>query len=422
MKIIKASEIRDEFFEYSEIGDMEIVKKILEDVRISGDKAVKEYTKKFDNVDLSSFKVEKDEIESAYNQLTEETLTAIKDSAENIRKFADRQMSQFNEFEMEVSLGVFAGQKVVPVERACVYAPGGNFPLPSSVLMGVIPAKSAGVEEVIVCSPPTFGGTLHPAVIVAADIAGADEIYKIGGVQAIGAAAYGTDSIAPVSVIVGPGNKYVTAAKKAVFGAVGIDLIAGPSEVLIFADDSANSEFIAADLLAQAEHDKDAISILVTTSETVAEKVSIEVEKQLENLDTKETAKVSIENNGVIIIVEDIEQAVDIINRKAPEHLEIQIEDPDTVISKLKNYGGLFIGENSVEALGDYCAGPNHTLPTSGAARYTAGLSVKDFIKLQTTLRVEKEGLKSIGKTAITMAEAEGLSGHAESIRKRVNY
>ena len=420
MKIVKASQLKDQFFQYSEIGEMENVKKILKDVQSSGDKAVKLYTKEFDGVDLSSFKVEKDEIEQAYNQLSEETITAIKVSAENIRKFAKRQMFQFDEFEMEVSPGVFAGQKVIPVERACVYAPGGNFPLPSSVLMGVIPAKSAGVDEVIVCSPPTFGGTLHPAVIVAADIAGADEILKIGGVQAIGAAAYGTETIKPVSVIVGPGNKYVTAAKKAVFGAVGIDLIAGPSEVLILADDNANAEFIAADLLAQAEHDKDAISILVTESESLAEKVSLEVEKQLKVLNTKETAKVSIENNGVIVLVENMEQAVEIINRKAPEHLEIQIQDPDSVISKLKNYGGLFIGENSVEALGDYCAGPNHTLPTSGAAKYTAGLSVKDFIKLQTTLRVEKEGLRSIGKTAVTMAEAEGLSAHAESIRKRM--
>ena len=417
MKIIKAEEIENFFFEYQEIEDIGKVKDILNEVKLHGDKAVRKYTNIFDKVELAEFKISKEEIKKAYDVLSKEVIDAIYFAKENLEKFALKQRKQFVDFEMETFEGVYCGQKVVPLESVCVYAPGGNFPLPSSVLMGGIPAKVAGVEKIILCSPPTYEKSLHPAILLAADVAQIDEIYKIGGVQAIGAAAYGTESIPKVDLIVGPGNKYVTYAKKMVYGTVGIDFIAGPSEVLIIADDKANPVFIASDLLAQAEHDVNAESILICLSEIFAKKVKEEVENQLKILPTKGIAKESLLKNGKIIIAQNLEDACKIANKKAPEHLEIQIENPDLIINKLKNYGSLFIGELSVEAFGDYAAGINHILPTSMAAKYTSGLSVRNFLKTQTTLRVEK--LDAVKKFSEIFAKSEGLLAHYNSINIR---
>ncbi len=421
MRIIKSSDLSNDFYKFAEIEELDTVSSILQDIEKNGDIAVKAYCRQFDDVELTSFEVKQVEIEEAYQNVDNKIIDAIKSSVKNIKSFALKQLEQFNDFEFEINPGVFTGQRVVPVNNVCVYAPGGNFPLPSSVLMGVVPAKVAGVSEIVVCSPPVYEGKPHPAVIVAADIAGADKIYKIGGVQAIGATAYGTESINSVDLIVGPGNKYVSAAKKIVYGKVGIDMVAGPSEVLIIADKKANAGFLASDLLAQAEHDRDAIATLVTTSAKLAESVKVEINDQLEYLKTKEIAREALNRNGFIVVVDSMNEAIEISNRKAPEHLELQIKNPEEILPALTNYGGLFIGENAVEALGDYCAGPNHTLPTSYAARYTSGLSVKNFVKLQTTLRIKKEGINSIGNTAITMAEAEGLDAHAKSIEKRLS-
>ncbi|MBD3291031.1 histidinol dehydrogenase [candidate division KSB1 bacterium] len=396
------------------------VRTIIDAVMREGDSAVRKFTRQFDGADLDEFSVSREEVKRAHNSLEKKMVTALELAAENIRNFAEKQKEQFLDFEYEIKPGVFTGQKVIPIQRVAVYAPGGNFPLPSTVLMGAIPAQVAGSQEIVLASPPTFNNSIHPAILVAADICGISEIYKIGGVQAIAALAYGTETIKQVDKIVGPGNKYVTAAKKLVFGAVGIDFIAGPTEVFIIADDSANSEHIAADLLSQAEHDTNAVPILITDSEQLAQQVIDETEKQLTALKTADIARESIAKNGTIILVGKLQQAIEIANRKAPEHLELQVRQPEDYADKLLNYGSLFIGENAVEALGDYSSGLNHTLPTNTTARYTGGLSVKDFLKFQTTLRVEKGGLIEIGPAAREIGILEGLIGHAASIERRL--
>jgi len=393
---------------------MRIVKKIISDVEKGGDKSVAKYTLLFDKIKIKRFRVSAKEIASAYDLIDKGALEALKKAARNIKEFAIKQLKQFRNFEYTKEC-ITIGQRIVPIDRAGCYVPGGNYPLPSSALMSVIPAKVAGVKEVIVCSPK-----IKPATIVAADIAGADKIFKIGGAQAIAAMALGTKQIPKVDKIVGPGNIYVNDAKKEVFGKVGIDFIAGPSEVLIIADDTANPELIAADLLAQAEHDIEAVPMLITTSKKVAKETIIELKRQLAKLKTRDIARKSLKN-GKIIIARTINEAINIANKEAPEHLELQIKEPKKYISKLRNYGSLFLGDFSAEVFGDYCTGPNHILPTGKASRYTGGLSVKDFIKIQTYQSVTKKGAKKLIPIASKLATVEGLYAHknASDIRKK---
>ncbi len=420
MKIVLFEQLPSTFFQYQEDEALSTVSDIIRDVKARGDAAVREYTQIFDGTSPDSFVVSEEAVQAALHEVAPETVSALRFAAENIRRFAELQRAQLQDFEVELNPGVFTGQRVLPLARVGVYVPGGNFPLISTLLMGVIPAKVAGVPEICVVSPPTYNGNIHPAILAAAHIAGVQEIYRIGGVQAIAALAYGTESVRPVDKIVGPGNKYVAQAKREVFGAVSIDMIAGPTEIMIIADDTASPEILAADLLAQAEHDVDARPVLVTTSAALAEAVQQAVSRQLQTLSTRVTAAESVQRNGLIILVKNLDEAAEVANRKAPEHLEVQVKNGVLFSEKLINYGSLFIGENSAEVLGDYSAGINHTLPTNTTARYRGGLSVHDFLKIHTTLRVSREGLRLIGPTAETMAKAEELAGHANSIRIRL--
>ncbi|MBI2107772.1 histidinol dehydrogenase [Candidatus Woesearchaeota archaeon] len=381
------------------------VNKIIEDVKSKGDAAIRYYTKKFDNIELGSPSVTKLDIKSAYKQVDKETIKTLKFAKKNIEFFARQQLKQFRNFEVRNN-GVRLGQRVIPIEKIGVYIPGGNYPLPSTALMCIIPAKLAGVKQIIACSPKIKAET-----IVAADIAGADKIFRIGGAQAIAAMAYGTKQIPKVDKIVGPGNIYVTAAKKAVYGDCGIDFLAGPSEIMIIADETGNAEYIAADLLAQAEHDINAKTYLVTTSKELARKVNAQIKIQLPRLKTKRIAGLSLKN-GDILIVKNLNDAVKIANEKAPEHLEIQVKNPEAIVRKLKNYGSLFVGENTAEVFGDYCSGINHVLPTNGAARYAGGLSVKDFVKIVTYQKFDRKVPKDMIKAASKLADIEGLDAH----------
>jgi histidinol dehydrogenase len=419
MKIIKYNETEINTPDDSISDVREPVRQILEQVKQNGDDALKAFTLKFDRVSLDRFRIDKNAFTDARKNLAPETTGALERAAANLETFARKQLEQLKDFEIEIAPGVFTGQKVVPLERVGVYVPGGNFPLVSSLLMGAVPARVARVKEIAVCTPPGPDGNIHPAMYAAAAIAGIDELYTIGGVQAVGALAYGTETVKAVDKIVGPGNRYVTAAKKEVYGRVGIDFIAGPSEVMIIADQSSEPAWIAADLLAQAEHDPLAEALLITPSVELARQVKEAVELQLQKLDTRDIAEQSLQRNGRIILVDTLEQAVDLANRKAPEHLELHLETPDAVIDKLKNYGTLFIGKYAAEVLGDYSSGLNHTLPTAGAARYTGGLSVRDFVKIQTTLRTTEEGTLQIGRDALRLARLEGLSAHANAVDLR---
>ncbi len=424
MSIVNYSDLPESFFRYEEDEALFTVGEIILDVKTRGDAAVREYTRKFDGVSPEFFRVPEEALQAALHEITPETLAALRSAAENIRRFAELQRAQLQDFEAELNPGVFTGQRVLPLARVGVYVPGGNFPLISTLLMGVIPAAVAGVPEICVVSPPTHHGHIHPAILAAAHVAGVREVYQVGGVQAIAALAYGTESIRPVDKIVGPGNKYVAQAKREVFGAVSIDMIAGPTEIMIIADDSADPEILAADLLAQAEHDADARPVLITPDRALAAAVQKAVARQLEALPTRATAAEAVKRNGLIILAKNLDQAAQIANRKAPEHLEIQVRDAAVFSKELRNYGSLFIGENSAEVLGDYSSGINHTLPTNTTARYRGGLSVHDFLKIHTTLRVSAEGLEHIGPIAEALAHAEGLEGHAKSIsirRKRLH-
>lgn len=414
LKIVNYDDIDEEFFERRELKEIKIVKRILKDVREKGDEAVKKYTEKFDGVKLESLEVSKPEIKRSYKFVDGGTMNALKQAAENIRFFAKKQMAQLKDFEVKRK-GVTLGQKITPLERVGCYVPGGRYPLPSSALMSVIPAKVAGVKEVIVCSPK-----IAPVTIVAADLAGADRIFNVGGAQAIGAMAYGTETVPKVDKIVGPGNKYVIAAKKEVYGLVGIDFIAGPSEILIIADETADPKLIAADLLAQAEHDPNAKPNLVTTSRGVGEQVNEELKVKLAELRTSSIVKLAL-RNGRIIIVDDLDQAAEVGNRIAPEHLELHVRRPRELIRKLRNYGALFIGKYSAEVFGDYCSGINHILPTNGAARYAGGLSVRDFVKILTYQKVSKEGAARLIKVAARLAEIEGLDAHKKAVEARMS-
>jgi len=420
MRNVKVNQIDEEFFNNESREILPNVEHILSDVQRNKDNALQKYTLEFDKVEIDCFKISEQEINNAYHKVNKKLIADIKESINRLERFSAKQLESYRNFEEEIEKGVLAGQRIIPINRVGVYVPGGRFPLISSVFMGVVPAKVAGVKEVIVCSPPTYNGTLHPAILVSADISGVEAIYRVGGVQAIGAMAYGTQSIKKVNKIVGPGNAYVTSAKKFVFGKVGIDFIAGPTEILIIADESANPSFVAADLIGQAEHDLDAGPILVTTSSVLAQRVLAEVEEQLNGLSTEKIARESLTKNGIIVLVDTLEQAADFANDRAPEHLEIQLENVDKIIPKLTNYGSLFIGAYTAEVLGDYSSGLNHVLPTHFAAKYTGGLSVKDFIKIQTTLRVTEHGLRKIGPASHLIAKAEGLDGHAFSVGVRL--
>ncbi|MGC1454365.1 MAG: histidinol dehydrogenase [Nitrospirota bacterium] len=396
-----------------------VVKEVVERVRKHGDPAVLEYTEKFDRVTLAlkDLKITPEEIRNAYTMVEARKVDALKRAAQNIRAFHEKQkMSSWVSQEAD---GVILGQLARPIQSAGVYVPGGKACYPSSVLMNVIPAKVAGVEHLVMCSPVP-GGTMNPYILVAAEIAGVSEIYKIGGAQAIAAMAYGTATIPKVDKIVGPGNIYVATAKRYVFGQVDIDMIAGPSEILVIADHSANPVFVASDLLSQAEHDELASSILVTTSRELAEKVDAEVERQLANLNRKEIARKAIDRFGVIVIVGDLQGAAEVSNSIAPEHLELAVEKPFEFLAMIRNAGAIFLGHYTPESVGDYIAGPNHVLPTGGTARFFSPLSTDSFMKKSSLIFYTKEGLDKVGEAVMQIADVEGLEAHGNTIRVRM--
>ena len=395
------------------------VQAILNDIKENKDEAMFRYTKQFDGADINaaSILVTKEEIEAAYKQVDEKLVAIIRKSIENIRVYHEKQ-KQYSWFDSEEN-GTILGQKVTPLERVGVYVPGGKAAYPSSVLMNIIPAKVAGVKEIVMTTPPNKEGIVNPATLVAANEAGIDKIYKVGGAQAIGALAYGTESIKKVDKIVGPGNIYVALAKKLVYGNVSIDSIAGPSEILVLADETANPRFVAADLLSQAEHDQLASAILVTTSEELAKKVEKEVEHFTSELSRKEIIESSLSQYGYILIAKDLEEAIEVVNEIASEHLELMTKDPFQVMTKIKNAGAIFIGEYSSEPLGDYFAGPNHVLPTNGTAKFFSPLSVDDFVKKSSIIYYSREALEPIHQDIIDFATAEQLTAHANSIKVR---
>ena len=395
------------------------VNDILSNVKTEGDKALFQYTKDFDKADINSSNVvvTQEEIDEAYNLVDKNLLNAIRKALVNIRSFHEKQ-KQYSWFDSKPD-GTMLGQKVTALSRVGVYVPGGKAAYPSSVLMNVIPAKVAGVEEIIMCTPPGKDGKVYPTTLVAAKEAGVDVIYKVGGAQAVGAMAYGTESIPKVDKIVGPGNIYVALAKKAVFGYVSIDSVAGPSEIMVLADETANPRFVAADLLSQAEHDEMASAILVTTSEELAGQVSKEVDGFVAVLSRKDIIQKSLDTYGYILIASSMEEAIDVVNEIASEHLEIVTKNPFDTMTRVKNAGAIFLGEYSSEPLGDYFAGPNHVLPTNGTAKFFSPLSVDDFIKKSSIISYSKEALDSIHNDIENFANAEHLTAHANSIHVR---
>lgn len=398
---------------------VDAVNEIVEAVRANGDAAVFEYTKKFDGADLNgnNIRVTQDEIDEAYRQIEPDVLDVIRKAIVNIRTYHEKQR-QYSWFDSK-SDGTILGQKVTPLTRVGVYVPGGKAAYPSSVLMNILPAKVAGVEQIIMVTPPGKDGKVNPGTLVAANEAGADVVYKVGGAQAVAALAFGTETIPKVDKIVGPGNIFVALAKKAVYGYVSIDSIAGPSEILVIADETANPRYVAADLLSQAEHDELASAILVTTSETLADQVSEEVDAFVKKLSRKEILEKSLDNYGYILIAENLNQAVDIANEIASEHLEIVTKNPFEVMTQIKNAGAIFLGEYSSEPLGDYFAGPNHVLPTNGTAKFFSPLSVDDFIKKSSIIYYSRQALEPVKDDIIKFAESEFLTAHANSIKVR---
>ncbi|WP_186392544.1 MULTISPECIES: histidinol dehydrogenase [unclassified Pannonibacter] len=399
----------------------QVVRAILDDVRARGDAAVVEYTNRFDRVSVSSIadlRVTAEEIEAATAAVEPATLDALKLARDRIHSHHARQMPKDDRY--TDALGVELGSRWTAVEAVGLYVPGGLASYPSSVLMNAVPALVAGVERIAMVVPAP-DGVLNPLVLAAAKVAGITEIYRIGGAQAIAALAYGTESIAPVSKIVGPGNAFVAAAKRRVFGTVGIDMIAGPSEVLVVADADNNPDWLAADLLAQAEHDPVAQSILITDDEGLAAAVEAAVERQLKTLPRAEVASASWRDFGAVIMVKDLEEAIPLINRLAPEHLELAVEDPEALLGRVRNAGAVFLGRHTPEAIGDYVGGSNHVLPTARSARFSSGLSVLDFVKRTSILKCDAQSLRALGPAAIALGEAEGLSAHARSVSIRLN-
>ena len=396
------------------------VNEILSNVKENGDKAIFDYTKKFDGADINAenILVTKEEIQEAYDSLeNKELVDIIRKSLNNIKVYHEKQ-KQYSWFDSKPD-GSLLGQKVTPIARVGVYVPGGKAAYPSSVLMNVIPAKVAGVEEIVMVTPPGKDGKVNPNTLIAANEAGVDKIYKVGGAQAIGALAYGTESIKKVDKIVGPGNIFVALAKKAVFGFVSIDSIAGPSEILVLADETANPKYVAADLLSQAEHDELASAILVTTSEELANEVSKWVDKFVKELSRTEIMEKSLENYGYILVAETMDDAIDAANEIASEHLEILTKNPFDTMTRVKNAGAMFLGEYSSEPLGDYFAGPNHVLPTNGTAKFFSALSVDDFIKKTSIISYSRQALEKVHNQIETFAKSEGLTAHANSIKVR---
>lgn len=395
------------------------VNDILLNVKTNKDEALFKYTKDFDKADInaSNIVVTKEEIEEAYTKVDPALVDVIRKSLKNIKEYHEKQ-KQYSWFDSKPD-GTILGQKVTPLARAGVYVPGGKAAYPSSVLMNVVPAKVAGVEQIIMCTPPDHEGKVYPTTLVAANEAGVDVVYKAGGAQAIAAMAYGTESIPKVDKICGPGNIYVALAKKAVFGYVSIDSVAGPSEILVIADETANPRYVAADLLSQAEHDEMASAILITTSSELANKVSAEIDGFLKELSRSEIISKSLDNYGYILLVDNINEAVSVANDIASEHLEIVTKDPFNVMTKIKNAGAIFLGEYSSEPLGDYFAGPNHVLPTNGTAKFFSALSVDDFIKKSSIISYSREALEAIHNDIENFAAAEHLTAHANSIKVR---
>lgn len=391
---------------------------IISKVISGGDKVLIELTEKFDGVRINSIRVSKDEISEAYSSADEFFISTLQKAKENIEAFHTAQLR--TGFEIRKNNGIIVGQKILPIEKVGLYVPGGSASYPSTVLMNAIPAKIAGVKEIVIVTPPSIGGKVSPDVLVAARIAGVNSIYKIGGAQAVAALAYGTESVPKVDKIVGPGNIYVAAAKKLVFGQVSIDMIAGPSEILIISDEKSDARNIAADMLSQAEHDKNASAILITDSRVLAEKVSIELENQLAQLQREDIARASIDNNGKIIVVDSLDKAIEISNEIAPEHLELCVNNPFAMLESIKNAGSVFLGRNTPEAAGDYYAGTNHTLPTNGTAKFSSPLSVDDFIKKTQYVYYSENALFEDGKRIEYFAQREGLTAHAKSVSIRL--
>ena len=390
-----------------------VVAQIIADVRQNGDKALYAYAERFDKARLTALEVTREEMEAALAQVEPEFLDILREAAENIRSFHEKQVR--NSFVMNRN-GVVMGQKVTPIEKVGLYVPGGTAAYPSTVLMDSIPAKIAGCSEIVMVTPPRADGTVNPVILAAAGIAGVTKVFKMGGAQAVAALAYGTESVPRVDKIVGPGNAYVAEAKKQVFGRVAIDMIAGPSEILVVADATADPSFVAADLLSQAEHDKMASAVLVTDSASFAQAVSEELERQIPLLPRAEIARASIDNNGKIIVAEgDLSLAIDIANEIAPEHLELCVDNPFDYLDKVKHAGSIFMGKHCPEALGDYFAGPNHTLPTSGTARFSSPLSVDDFVKKSQFTYFTAQALEAVADKVAYFAEKEGLHAHAKS-------
>ena len=421
IKVLKKSKERTEE-DRSQLR--QTVAAIIDNVIKNGDDALKEYNKKFDGCEREVLQISKEEIEAAYAKVSEEDLADIKAAAANIRAFAEAQKGAVGGLEdFSPAEGILLGHRVIPVDSCCCYVPGGGYPLYSTALMLGIPAKVAGVRRITACSPVIKGTTdIHPKTLVAMDVAGIDEIYAVGGAQAIAAFSYGTEQIKPVNMIVGPGNSFVTEAKRQCYGKVGIDFVAGPSEVLVIADGQADPEVIAADLLAQSEHDREAKGLVVTTDETLGRAIEAAVEAQLQTLDTKDIAETSWKDYGEILLADSLEEAVEYANEYAPEHLEVNVEDDKeaAVVESLRNYGSLFIGGNTAEVFGDYASGTNHTLPTLGAARYTGGVWVGIFLKTCTYQKMTREGMLGIAPLVANLAHGEGLTGHARAAEIRI--
>ncbi len=416
IKIMKYGEVApEEIFARVEpaVNVTDIVSEIIANVRKNGDKALFEYCEKFDKAKLTALQVTKEEIDEAVAAVDPDFLRILRTAADNIRKFHSRQVR--NSFIINDEDGILMGQKIIPVDRAGLYVPGGTAAYPSTVLMDSIPAKIAGVRELVMVTPPNAQGKVNPVILAAASVAGVDRIFKVGGAQAIAALAYGTESIPRVDKIVGPGNAFVAEAKRQVFGQVSIDMIAGPSEILIIADGKSNPRHLAADLLSQAEHDKLASAVLVTDSEALALAVQAELEIQIPTLERSDIARASIDNNGKIIVAEDLKTVIEISNEIAPEHLELCVDNPFDYLDSIRHAGSIFMGRNCPEALGDYYAGPNHTLPTSGMARFSSPLSVDDFIKKTQYTYYTRDALARVAKDVAKFATAEGLTAHAKS-------
>ncbi len=416
----KIKEQMDELLKRSESDQSDIektVKDIIDNIKKRGDEALLEYTEKFDGVELADIKVTKEEVTAAREAVGEEFLEILEEAAANIKEYHECELEET--WMKEFRPGVRLGQKITPIGRVGIYVPGGKAGYPSTVLMDSIPAVVAGVESIAMVTPPLKDGRVDPYILAAASVAGVDEIYKVGGAQSVAALAYGTETIAPVNKIVGPGNIYVATAKKQVFGKVAIDMIAGPSEIGILADENAKKEIIAADLLSQAEHDEMAASILVTTSSKFAEEVKEEVYRQIELLPRQEIMTKSIDNYGTIFVANTKEEAVDIMNEVAPEHLEVLFEDAESFVDSIKNAGAIFIGQFTPEPVGDYFAGPNHTLPTSGTAKFSSPLGTYDFFKRSSLLCYEKDALERIAEKVQSFAEKEGLFAHSNAVKKR---